>query len=92
MSRSIDDVSMTPTRAQLERRIAAHRRAAATHRRASLLHGEAAAQARDVGDEVRELRELRLAAQQADDACTEDSRAEKVAGALAAFGDPNANQ
>jgi hypothetical protein len=70
---------------QLERRLAAHRRAAATHRRAVLVHEEAAAQAREVADEAREVRELRLAAQQIEGARVENSRAEEVAVKLAAL-------
>ena len=82
----MDDVSIPPTRTQLERRLAAHRRAAATHRRATLIHEEASAQAREVGDGARELRELRLAAAQVDGARLEDSRAEEAAAAIAALG------
>lgn len=81
-----EDVRITATRDQLERRLAAHRRAAATHRRAALVHGRAAAQARDVGDEARELREHRLARRQAEDALIEDSRAGEVASELLAVG------
>jgi hypothetical protein len=81
----VDDVWITPTRAQLERLLAAHLRAAATHRRASLVHEEAAAHAREAGDEARALRELRLAAQQTEGALIEDSRAEQNAVKLAAL-------
>lgn len=69
---------MAATRAQLERRLAAHRRAAATHRRAELLHHAAASHASASGDEVRELRERGLEASQADGARLEDERARVV--------------
>lgn len=83
--RLIEDEWIAPTRAQLERRLAAHRRAAATHRRALRVHEEAAAQACMVGDGARELRELRLAAKQVEGARIEDSRADEVAATLAAL-------
>lgn len=82
-----EDLRVIASRAQLERRLAAHRRAAATHRRASLLHGRAATQAFRVGDEARALRELGLARKQDEGVSIEESRAAEVAAALAAQAD-----
>lgn len=76
---------MAATRAQMERQLAAHRRAAATHRRAELLHGAAATQANAFGDQVRELRERSLEAAQAEGATMEDERALLIVVALEAL-------
>lgn len=70
---------------QLERQLAAHRRAAATHRRAELLHGAAARQANAFGDQKRELRERGLEAAQAEGAAIEDERARLIVIALDAL-------
>jgi hypothetical protein len=83
--RGREDGLIVATRAQLERQLAAHRRAAATHRRAELVHGAAAMQAAEFGDEARELRERRLEAAQADHARTEDERASCVVRELSAL-------
>ena len=76
---------MAATRSQLERQLAAHRRAAATHRRAELLHGAAARQASAFGDQTRELRERGLEAAQAEAAAMEDERARLIVVALEAI-------
>jgi hypothetical protein len=73
---------VTASREQLERRLAAHRRAAATHRRAELLHGEAAKHAVLFGDEARELKERGLEAADHQGAAIEDERARLVKVAL----------
>jgi hypothetical protein len=77
--------AVAATRAQLERQLVAHRRAAATHRRAELLHGAAATQAHAFGDQVGELRERALEAAQAEGAAIEDERARLVVVALQAL-------
>jgi hypothetical protein len=81
-----EDPGVPPTRAQLERQLAAHRRAAPTHRRASLLHGQAADQARRFGDEARELKEHGLEREQERCARMEDKRVEQARVALASLG------
>jgi hypothetical protein len=73
---------MPATRAQLERRLAAHRRAAATHRRASVLHAQAVEHARRFGDDERELKEIRLQRKQEQGAMVEDELAAQAVIAL----------